>query len=131
YPTHASYKDVEKKVKEALCGTPECRAFEESLKKCDAGLMMKSATWIPIVGRYDRSAGLRRIVAQLKSGCPKVDPMYPQSPYNITQMGAVMQVGFAAAALGDCELVSELEKWMRESNAAMSAESLVGVAHCD
>ncbi|MHB8874346.1 MAG: CsgG/HfaB family protein [Myxococcaceae bacterium] len=119
YPTHAKYKEIEKKIKEALCATEECKAFEASVEKCDTNLMMKGAMYMATLTRYERAAGLRRVFETVKSRCPKKDPMYPQSPYNITSVSMVQYVAMHSQGLGDCALFAEAVQWMKDNGGEM------------
>jgi TolB-like protein len=130
YPTHTSYKEIEKKVKEVICATPDCQAFETALKTCDGSLMMKSYSAMPRVARVEGAAGVRRVFQAVKTVCPKTDPNYPTSPYNVTQLTAMMAVATTAQGMGDCKLFSEARQWLIENNGKVQADTMANWNAC-
>jgi TolB-like protein len=129
YPTHRSYKEIEKKIKEALCATDDCKAFEVSVQKCDANLMMKGGQYLPTLAHNEGSAGLRRVFEAVKK-CPKKDPMYPQSPYNITAVSTVQLIGMQAQGIADCKLLAEAKDWLHANGGDMQVSVLDNYAAC-
>ncbi|MBI3184371.1 MAG: hypothetical protein HYZ28_19735 [Myxococcales bacterium] len=111
FPTHRRYKEVEKKVQDVLCASPECRQFESSLKACDANLMMKVHLELPRVARVGGSEGLKRVADSLKANCTQLQP---HMTYNISQMSGLQGVAMQALALGDCKLFRETEAFIKE-----------------
>ncbi|MBX7101666.1 MAG: hypothetical protein K1X89_28385 [Myxococcaceae bacterium] len=121
YPTHPRFKDVEARVKDVLCASDDCKAFEEALAKCTSGpMMMKGAQVLPRIARADGSEGLRRVYATATKTCPAKDPNYPQLDYNIAYLSLLTQVGMQAMTIGDCKLYQEVKKVLVSKAASMA-----------
>lgn len=131
YPADRRFREVEKKVREALCDTDECKAFEAALQTCDSGsLMMKAGLELPRVARVDGAAGLKRVKALLDQKCPAKDPAYPQLEFNMTYVSVVGQVAMQALGVGDCKLADEAKAAVVSKGGAAYAMSMQFFSAC-
>lgn len=124
FPTHPKYKEVETKIKEALCATEACRSFRAAVETCSGPLVMAAATQIPLVTKYEKAPGLRRLFETARQKCPPKDPVYPHLPYNLNQAALYQYIGLAAPAVSDCKLRQEALDWLHKAGAQMQANGV-------
>ncbi len=123
-PSHPRYQEVEKKVRQALCATDECRAFEAALATCDGPtLMLRASTALGPLAWADGARGLRHVLDTLAARCPARDPAYPQLGYHTAHTMVVLQVATQALGLGECGLAREARRWVEERAGATYAMS--------
>ncbi len=114
YPTHPQFNEIEKKLKELLCSSQECKDFEAALARCDQALMLKGPLYLQTLARFGGGPALRRVFDAAKRNCPEKDPNHPQSPYNVTQYSFLTQIASAAQGIGECPLFNEVLGFVRQ-----------------
>lgn len=119
WPTHRQFKEIEKKAREVICATDDCKQYEAALAKCDAAtLMMKSAFELKRITRVEGVAGMKRVAATLQKTCPEKDPTYPQLAYHMGQMSVMQQLAMQMMASGDCKLFNDTVAWIQAKGGA-------------